>query len=186
MKEIWKDIDNYEGLYQISNFGNIKSLNYNGTKKEKELKQIPDKDGYMKIGLCKNNILKEKKIHRLVVEAYLNKKKFKYTDKDDKLKYINNLNKLEVNHKDENKQNNNLDNLEWCTHSYNNNYGSKNKTISKKVNQYDLNGNYIKTWDSLYKVQKEIGIHVTNISRCCRNIYKTSGGFIWKYAGKED
>lgn len=186
MKEIWKDIENYEGLYQISNFGNIKSLNYNGTKKEKKLKQIPDKDGYMKIGLCKNNILKEKKIHRLVAGAFLNKKKFKYIDEKDKSKYINNLNKLEVNHKDENKQNNNVENLEWCTHSYNNNYGSKNKTISKKVNQYDLEGNYIKTWDSLFKVQKKIGIHVTNISRCCKNIYKTAGGFVWRYVNKED
>lgn len=105
MKEIWKSVDNY-GDYFISNLGNIKS-----TKNGKELFMAlsEDKDGYFKVKLFKNNCPKTKYIHRLVAETFIPNPK----------------NLRCVNHKDENKQNNCVDNLEWCSIKYNNNYGTR-------------------------------------------------------------
>ena len=161
MKEIWKDIPNYERLYQVSNLGRIKSLYYS---KEKILTPKIDKDGYLLINLYKNHKSRTFKIHRIVAQVFLS----------------NPNNYTEVNHKDENKQNNKVDNLEFCTHIYNQNYGSKNDWCSKKVNQYDLNGNYIKTYNSLNKASKELNIS-NNIYLCCTGKIKTCGGYIWKY-----
>lgn len=99
MKEVWKDIKGYEGLYQVSNLGNVKSLKFN---KEKILIPLFDKN-YLFIQLWKNGKYKRYKVHRLVAEAF-----------------IPNTNEYScVNHKDENKQNNCVDNLEWCTNQYN-------------------------------------------------------------------
>lgn len=161
MKEIWKDIPNYERLYQVSNLGRIKSLYYS---KEKILTPKIDKDGYLLINLYKNHKSRTFKIHRIVAQVFLS----------------NPNNYTEVNHKDENKKNNKVDNLEFCTHIYNQNYGSKNDWCSKKVNQYDLNGNYIKTYSSLNKASKELNIS-NNIYLCCTGKIKTCGGYIWKY-----
>lgn len=161
MKEIWKDIPNYERLYQVSNLGRIKSLYYS---KEKILTPKIDKDGYLLINLYKNHKCQTFKIHRIVAQVFLN----------------NSNNLPQINHKDENKQNNCVDNLEWCTHIYNQNYGNKNNWCSKKVNQYDLNGNYIKTYSSLNKASKELNIS-NNIYLCCNGKVKTCGGYIWKY-----
>ena len=113
--EIWKDIPEYEGLYQVSNFGNVKSLNYLCTGKEKIMKPTKNKDGYLYINLYKDGKRKMFKVHRLVCFAFLE----------------NLLNYPCVNHKDENKENNHVNNLEWCTHEYNNNYGSKNERASE-------------------------------------------------------
>ena len=117
MKEMWKDIPGYERLYQVSNLGNVRSLNYNRTGEIKLLKQIPDKGGYKTIQLCKNGKPKHCKIHRLVAMAF-----------------IPNPNNLPaVNHKDENPSNNNVNNLEWCTIAYNNNYGTKKERLSESL-----------------------------------------------------
>lgn len=94
-------------------------------------------------------------------------------------------NYTEVNHKDENKQNNNVNNLEWCNHQYNMHYGKCLKMISinqqrKKINQYDLEGNFIKQWESVSDIKKELNI--TNIASCCKGRYKQCNGYIWKYA----
>lgn len=122
MKEIWKDIEGYEGLYQISNLGRVKSLEKyvntaikNNTKvkrKEQILKQY-NKNGYLQVTLTHNNKRKYFGVHRLVANAF-----------------IPNLNNYpQVNHKDENTLNNCVDNLEWCTAKYNCNYGTRNSRI---------------------------------------------------------
>lgn len=105
MKEIWKDIPNYEGLYQISSFGNVKSFPRKGTqtRKERILKFKKDKKGYFFVHLSKNNIQKSIKIHRKVAILFI----------------PNPLNKPQINHIDGNKQNNKLENLEWCTNGEN-------------------------------------------------------------------
>lgn len=116
MKEIWKDIPEYEGLYQISNYGRVKSLNYRRMNKENILKPRVDKKGYIHYALKKNKMTKEYKAHRLVALMFI----------------PNPCNKKQVNHKDFNKQNNFVDNLEWCTngenqkHSYKYNLNRKN------------------------------------------------------------
>ena len=114
MVEEWRDIKGYEGLYQVSSLGRVKSLNYNHTKKEKVLDFKPNKYGYKVTYLYNNNERKPYSVHRLVAEAFI----------------PNPNNYKEVNHKDENKSNNCVDNLEWCTAKYNSNYGTRNKRIS--------------------------------------------------------
>jgi hypothetical protein len=119
MQETWKDIKNYEGLYQISTLGRIKSFPRKGTYKNAKILK-PYKDGgnyYYVIGLHKNGKRKYKAIHRLVAETFI----------------PNPNNYPLVNHKDENKLNNCVDNLEWCTHKYNSNYGKANLIMSKKA-----------------------------------------------------
>ena len=114
MKEVWKDIQDYEGFYQVSNLGRIKSLGNSKTRKEKILKPIYHKQ-YYQITLSKNNIRIQYRVHRLVAEAFI----------------PNPDNLPQVNHKDEDKTNNYVDNLEWCDALYNNNYKDKGKRISK-------------------------------------------------------
>lgn len=173
MEEMWKDINGYEGYYKISNYGKVVSIPRNGTiKNEKVLKQYKDKYGYLKVILQKNGIKKNKYIHQLIALAFLN----------------NPNNYSYVNHKDENKLNNNVNNLEWCTQHYNNNYGTRNNRISKneriKINQYDLNNNFIKTWNGFIEIKETLKIDISSIIRCCQKQYKTSHGYIWRYADK--
>lgn len=174
MEQEWKDIKEYEGLYQVSNLGNIKSLKktINGrwgkTKiKEKMLILANDKDGYKVVTLCKNGKQKTVKVHRLVAEMF-----------------IPNYNKLpQINHKDENKSNNCVDNLEWCTSKYNINYGTnikrRIKKTSKVVLQYDLHKNFVAKYKSVHEAQKNTNVY--HIYDCCNRKLKTAGGFIWRY-----
>lgn len=113
--EIWKDIPDYEGLYQVSNLGRVKSLNYNHTGKPKILK-LHRQNGYLSVTLCKNNNPMYYYVHRLVAKMFI----------------PNPNNYPIINHKDENKMNNFVNNLEWCTHKYNTNYGSCIKRFSEK------------------------------------------------------
>ena len=115
MTEIYKDIKDLEGKYQVSNFGQILSLNYRKTGKAELLKPGKTKDGYPIVILYKDGKKKTFTIHRLVAETFL----------------PNPNNLLEVNHKDEDKTNNSVDNLEWCTREYNINYGTHNERMSK-------------------------------------------------------
>ena len=118
MTEIWKDIKGYEGKYQISSHGRVKALDYHRQGKQKLLKIKTDKDGYKVVGLRKDGKQITFKIHRLVGEAFLP-----------------NPNKLpQINHKDENKANNYIENLEWCTVEYNCNYGSRQTRFKGKNN----------------------------------------------------
>ena len=186
-KEIWKDIKGYEGLYQISNKGNIKSLSrITGIKKygihrlkEKILKPI--KCGkYYQIYLCKNNKAKAFYVHRLVGENFIDNSNC-YTD---------------INHKDGNTHNNNVENLEWCTRSYNikHSYKVLNRKVNvngfieyrekhkRKVNQYDLDGNFIKQWNYIKEAENFLNIKsIGRISECCNNKRKSAFGYKWKY-----
>lgn len=171
MGEIFKDIPGYEGIYQVSNFGNVKSLhNYriNGN----HILKSRLKKGYYQVGLRKNNKRKWITIHRLVAITFIeNKNNYKY-----------------INHKDENKLNNNVENLEWCTMLYNNTYGTRIKKVidktGKKVLQFDLDNNFIKEYNSISEAQRQTNIKsISNISLCCNGKYKQAGGYIWKFKG---
>ena len=169
--EIWKDIKNYEGLYQVSNLGRIKSLpkkTTNQYSKEKILKPYGAKGDYYRIILTKNKVHKIHYVHRIVAEAFLSKSS----------------DKLVVNHKDENKQNNNANNLEWCTPYYNQVYGTKNKRSGQnrgiKIIQYDLEGNFIKEWNSIKEAEKTLKIFNISNSIKGQSRYKNVGGFNWK------
>ena len=187
--EIWKDIQGYEGFYQVSNLGRVKSLERdiyypNGTVhhlKEKILVKRIDKQGYAIVSPCLNGKDKTMKVHRLVAMAFI----------------PNPENKPQVNHKDEVKTNNAVDNLEWCDAFYNVNYGTKierqkqtykdnykngkNKVV-KKVFCVELN----KTFDSITRAKEELGIDASKITKVCKGKAETAGGFHWKYANGND
>lgn len=185
--EIWKDVEGFEGFYQISNLGRIKSLDrmvrHSGCLKRiqygKILKVKHDGGGYQFVILHKNNQKKPFKIHRLVALAFIN----------------NASNKSEVNHLDENKDNNIFRNLNWVTRLENENWGTKRirqamhtdysliaKKNSKRVMQFDTKGKLIKVWDSLTNIHKQNGYSKGNISMCCNGKYtKPLYGYFWKY-----
>lgn len=176
--EEWLPIEGYENLYQVSNYGRVKSLNYNKTNQEQIRKQSTNK-GYQIIGLCKDGKRKTFQVHRLVANAFI----------------PNSNNLPQVNHKDENPLNNHVDNLEWCDCKYNINYGTRNEKASKiksgklgkdcpnskQVIQLSLNNQFIRNWDSSMDIQRELGYNQGNISACCRNKRKSANGFIWRY-----
>ena len=170
--EEWKDIEGYEGLYQISSEGRVKSLNYNHTGKDKILNGSKNKYGYLKVCLYKEGKKKTHTIHRLVTIAFI----------------PNPNNFPEINHIDEDKTNNRVENLEYCDRKYNINYGNRNekmaKSLSKPILQFSLDGKFIRKWDSGMQVQKDLGFDNSNITKCCkgRKNYKSVGGFIWGYA----
>ena len=124
--EKWKNIAGYEGKYQISSLGRVKSLNYRNTRKKKIIKLKKEKNGYIRVGLHYKGKQNLKSVHRLVAEAFI----------------PNPNNYPIINHKDENKQNNRVDNLEWCTIKYNNNYGTRieKAKIKMKENHADYSG----------------------------------------------
>lgn len=175
MKEVWKDITEYEGVYQVSNLGRVKSLdriiiNKNGRKrlrKGKILNSLMNKSGYFKVCLYKDNNIKNMYIHQLVAKAF-----------------IPNPNNLhEVNHIDEDKSNNVVDNLEWCDRNYNINYGTRNKKVSKSIIMYDKQGNKLKEFNSMLSAERYLNKPngQSNISACCNGRCKTAYGYIWKY-----
>ena len=161
IKEIWKDKKDYEGHYQVSNFGRVKSIKFG---KEIIMNLIPNSSGYLLVNLCKDGKVKKFTVHRLVAEAFID----------------NPYNLPQVNHRDENKLNNNVDNLEWCTNEYNINYGTRTERYSKPVLQYDLNGNFIKEWKSVAECGRN-GYNQSHVGDCCRGERKTHKGFIWRY-----
>ncbi len=120
--EIWKDIKNYEGIYQVSNYGNVKRLYGKGARYERIIKPNTTNKNYYFVVLCKNGIRNYCRVHRLVAETFI--------PNPDNLPCVN--------HKDENKQNNNVENLEWCTIKYNTNYGSGIKRRMEKIKKRSL------------------------------------------------
>lgn len=170
--EVWKDIKEYEGLYQGSNLGRARSLDRwvkskSGSVrlcKGKILKLCTDKYGYLKVGLCKNGKQKFHLVHRLVAEAFI----------------PNPYNLPCINHKDECKTNNNVNNLEWCDNKYNNAYGTRTERCCKPVLQYDLEGNFIREWKSTAECGRN-GFIQQAVAACCRGELKKYKDFIWRY-----
>lgn len=179
MEEIWKDIDGYEGLYQVSNIGRVRSLKFG---KIKVLKQEIIKKGYKRVHLLKNRKMKGYLVHRLVAEAFI----------------PNNNNLPCVNHKDEDKTNNRIENLEWCDIKYNANYGTaiqrssktriNHPSMSKPVIQYTKSGYFITEYKSTKEAQRHTGISHKNISSCCNNKqhHKSAGGYVWRFKEKSE
>lgn len=184
-KEIWKDIEGFEGLYQVSNLGRIKSLpkkRLNCKLPETIIMKPKNTRRYFQVTLIKDKNRKQCLVHRLVAQAFI----------------PNPENKPQVNHIDGNGFNNKVDNLEWCTAQENSSHAWKtglSKTTtkqlehfykikidnSKRVVQMDLNGNVIKIWKSASDAARTIKGNVSRICNCCRGGQKTSSGYIWKY-----
>ena len=165
-KEIWKDIKGFEGIYQVSNLGRVKS--FCGLK-EKILKPKLTRNGYYQVGLHKNSIRKFYCVHRLVYEA------FNGTIPEG----------LQVNHTNEVKTDNRLSNLNLMTPKENMNWGTgierRAKSKSKSILQYDLQDNLIKEYASIYQVERELGFNHSNIVNCCKEKQKTAYDYKWQY-----
>lgn len=166
MEEVFRDIKGYEGLYQISNLGKVRSLNYRRTNTTQILRQGKQKAGYLFVLLCNSKGHKTNRIHRLVADAFI----------------PNTNNYPCVNHKDENKENNNIDNLEWCDIKYNNSYGSKLDKKRKKVICITTG----KEFNSIKKASEFYNIDNSTIVKVCKGKRKYGGMFKnieleWKY-----
>ena len=176
--ENWKSVVGYEGLYEVSDLGRVKSL-WHG--KDKILKPWKTHKGYLRVNLYKDGQRKMQFVHRLAAEAF-----------------IQNPNNLEtVNHKDEDKTNNTVINLEWMSREDNNNYGTRNKRageaiskaninnpmLSNKVQMFDkFTGELLAIFPSTMEANRITGIANQHISKCCRGKLKSAGGYIWRYA----
>lgn len=177
MEEIWKNISGFEGLYQVSNLGRVKSFyakNGGISSRAKILKPKTDRYGYLKLTLCKNKTYKYVTVHRLVASEFIN----------------NPENKLEVNHKNGDKLDNRVDNLEWMSglenihHAFDTGLTPKtplNNPKSIKVTQYDLNGNFIKTFPSTKEVERQLGICNSCVGKAARSKSHFSHNFLWRY-----
>lgn len=166
MTEIWMPVAGFDGLYEVSNYGRVKSLKRNTTRGG-IMKSHVNK-GYEYVHLCKNGKHKNAKVHRLVAIAFI----------------PNPEAKPEVNHKDENKLNNHATNLEWATPKENINHGTRAARFAEKIRkpivQCDMDGRPIREWPSSVSVERELGYKSSNIrSVCCGNA-KSAYGFKWK------
>lgn len=180
MEEIWKDIEGYEGLYQVSNLGRVKRIMFINNKTIKPSNKVlscnkKDKSGYVCVTLWKDGTRKYDRMHRIVAKTFI----------------PNIDNKPVINHKDGNKANNCVENLEWVTYKENTHHALKtglfkNTHRSKKVIQYDKNMKPIKQYSSTKEVERRLGYDASSIRDCCtgRKHHKTAYGYIWKY--KED
>lgn len=180
MKEIWKAIPEYEGCYEVSSIGRVRSVDrvvQNGTWTKRihgRIMKLNNNEGYMYCSLCKDGKPKPQKVHRLVALAFIpNPKNLPY-----------------INHKNENKSDNRVENLEWCTKWYNEHYGTYGHKISsikreksKNVIQYDLDGNIVRKYSCLVEV-KDFGFSVYAVGDCCRGKIICHKGFVFRYEGE--
>ena len=180
MKEEWRDIQGFEGKYMVSNYGRVKSLNYNKTGKEGVMKLTKASNGYLQVYLCKDGKRKFYYVHSLVATAFCENPEGYNV----------------VNHINENKADCRADNLEWCSRSYNNTYNDRAKKAGKKV--AEKNANHPKLSKSVIGINKISGLKLefpsiaeakrcTNISQghicaCCKGKRNSAGGYIWYYA----
>lgn len=165
-KEIWKPVVGYEGFYEVSNLGNVRSYHFGKTKL---LKPGINKKGYLCVILSINGVRKTTTVHRLVLQSF-------NPQKDAFRNHINHIN--------ENKKDNRIDNLEWVTAKENNNHGTRNirsgMSNRKPVIQICKNGEIKKKWDSIKDTISE-GFDDSSVAKCCKNKQKTHKGYIWKY-----
>ena len=162
MKEIWKDIKEYEGLYQVSNLGRVKRVTTG-----RILKGRKNTTGYLQIGLCKKGIRDSKLIHRLVTETFI----------------PNPENKAEVNHIDENKTNNMISNLEWVTAKENSNHGTRNERMSIPIIATNIKTGESKEFYGSSECARQLGIHVSHICNVLKGRRNHTGGYTFKYKG---
>lgn len=166
---MWRPVIGYEGIYEVNRLGEIRRI-----KTGRILKGYQGRDGYQRVSLTTNGITKPFLLHRLIASAFI----------------PNPMNYPCINHKDEDKSNNSLDNLEWCTHRYNLNYGTHNaranETRKKPISQYSRNGEFIRNWDSVTDIHRETGIDMGHITACCRGTRKTAGNYRWKYKHEKE
>lgn len=176
--EVWKDVVGYEGFYQVSNYGNVRSVdrivqcsNSKRFYKGRSISRCVDDKGYARVLLSVSGKHESCQVHRLVAKAFI--------DNPDDLP--------EVNHKDENPLNNHCDNLEWCSKVYNLEYGTgRARSIQshmKRVLQYDMNMQFIAEYDGVNSAARAINKpkDATAITKCCTGKNKTAHGYIWRY-----
>ena len=174
-EEIYKDVSGYEGLYQVSNFGNVRSLNYNHTGQTRILRPVKDRYGYLLVDICKDGNRKKHRVHRLVAQAFI----------------PNPDNLPEINHKDENKENNVVTNLEYCDRRYNVNHGTRTERMaearSEEVLQFTLDYVLVKEWSSIAECGRN-GFNISCVSDCCNNKYGKKGNVYkgYRWVKKED
>lgn len=162
MKMAWRPVVGFEGFYQVNESGTVVSLR-TGKERKPVLNQ---KNGYCALVLCGDHTKKTVYVHRIVAEAFLeNPNGYGF-----------------VNHKDENKLNNAVENLEWCSKAYNNTYNGKAQRCCKKIIQRDPNAGIETIWDSARKASEAGIAHYKNISACCRGLRKAAGGYEWRFA----
>ena len=183
--EIWKDITGYEGLYQVSTLGNVRTLNWKNTGETRLLSQRETNRGYNMVNLCRNGKMRYFLVHRLVATAFVEG----YQDGDT------------VNHINENKLDNKVTNLEWCSHreniaKYFDNHTCRNSLIRKTqirrlkkpyklfqpIEQLALSGESIRRFSCVNDIKHELGYNSSSIKQCCEGVRHTAYGYKWQYA----
>lgn len=176
MAEEWRDINGYEGLYQVSNFGRVRSILTDSHYRSKLLKPTIKRGGYMRLRLYKNKVGTWFYVHRLVADAFV----------------PNINNKPCINHLDENPSNNYANNLEWCTHKENNNYGTHKERVSKGLTNHPLKSKIVYQYTrdksvllamylSAQEAWRQTGINRRHICECALGKLKQAGGYYWSY-----
>lgn len=174
MYEEWRNIEGFEGFYQVSNQGNVRSLNYHNWGIAKNLTPVIDRYGYERVCMCKNGKQFNRQVHRMVAQAFI--------DNPTSLPQINHINEI--------KTDNRVENLEWVSAKDNANHGTRNHRMSrskqnkncKALIQLDKQGSEIRRWVSFMEVNRVLGYDVGFLARCCKGRCETAYGFKWQYA----
>lgn len=158
--EEWREMSGYEGLYWVSNLGRIWAIPRKGTSGGL-MKGCPDRKGYIIVTLRKDGVQSSQRLHRKIAETFIpNPEGYK-----------------EVNHKDEDKQNNSVENLEWCTTAYNHEYGTRTLRCGRPVRCVETREEY----PGAKWAAKEKGLDPSTITKSCKNVNRTCGGYHWEY-----